>query len=99
MDNRTKKIAKTMGVEAQLEQTVEECSELILAIQKYKRARGTSVLPAAVDNLWEETADVYIMVNQLYYLFGASMIQKIVDKKLDRQIKRMEKEGYDGKTE
>lgn len=37
MHNEIKKIAEHYGLSAQLDQTVEECAELIQAINKYKR--------------------------------------------------------------
>ena len=98
MDERIKQIADKFGLKNQIEQAEEECAELILAIQKFKRYKGGFVEPYS-DNVREETADVYIMMCQLMYLMGYDSIMEIGDKKLDRQIKRMEKEGYDGKTE
>ena len=98
MDDRIKQISVHYGLNKQLEQAEEECAELILAIQKFKRHRGQFIKTYS-DNVREETADVYIMMCQLMYLMGYDSIMEIVDKKLDRQIKRMEKEGYDGKTE
>lgn len=46
------------GEDAQLEMVVEECAELIKAIQKHKRTGN-------IEELCEEAADVRIMLNQL----------------------------------
>ena len=98
MDDRIKQIADKFGINNQLEQAEEECAELILAIQKFKRYKGGFV-ETYYENVREEAADVYIMMCQLMYLMGYDSIMEIVDKKLDRQIKRMEKEGCYGETE
>lgn len=52
----------------QLDMLVEECAELIKAVQKLKRAndRGTDVeLDAAMENFIEEQVDVEIMIGQM----------------------------------
>ena len=98
MDDRIKQISVHYGLNKQIEQSEEECAELILAIQKFKRYKGGFV-ETYYENVREETADVYVMMCQLMYLMGYDRIMEIVDKKLDRQIKRMEKEGHYGKTE
>ena len=98
MDDRIKQISVHYGLNKQLEQAEEECAELILAIQKFKRHRGQFIKTYS-DNVREETADVYIMMCQLMYLMGYDSIMEIVDKKLDRQIRRIERECYDGKAE
>ena len=88
MDERIKKIAEHYGMEIQREQLIEELSELILAAQKCKRY-GTR---DTFDNFCGELADVYIMVCQMMHLISPAVIGSIVDKKLDRQIQRIEAE-------
>ncbi len=68
-----KETAKHYGYEAQSNQLVEECAELIQAVSKYRRV--TAVHPVdvdkkvvALDNLIEEIADVEIMLEQVKYL-------------------------------
>ena len=68
-----KKIAEHYGYEAQSNQLVEECAELIQAVSKYRRSRGkgqvtTEKEQVALDNLVEEIADVEIMLEQIKYL-------------------------------
>lgn len=67
------KNAEHYGYEAQSNQLVEECAELIQAVSKYRRARGTGQETplkeqVALDNLIEEIADVEIMLEQIKYL-------------------------------
>jgi len=75
-------VADHFGYEIQSEQLVEECAELIQAINKYRRARGAgqpTVLSeeAAFGNLIEEIADVESMLEQIKYLL--KIPQEMVD--------------------
>ncbi len=70
-----KENAKYYGYEAQSNQLVEECAELIQAVSKYRRAVTGLGQPTAEDkkavaleNLIEEIADVEIMLEQVKYL-------------------------------
>jgi len=55
---------ETYGAEAQMDQLVEECAELIAAINRYHRRR-TDIAPVI-----EELADVAIMLEQMSLVFG-----------------------------
>lgn len=87
-DNRIKEIAYHYGYESQREQLIEECAEAILAAQKCKRhgSHGNFV------NLCEEVADVLIMAQQMRILMSTSLIDSFIDKKLNRQLGRIESE-------
>ena len=63
-----KETAKHYGYEAQSNQLVEECAELIQAVSKYRRAEGADKRAVALENLIEEIADVEIMIEQIKYL-------------------------------
>lgn len=69
-----KETAKYYGYEAQSNQLVEECAELIQAVNKYRRAGARLGQPVdatenvALDNLVEEIADVELMLEQIKYL-------------------------------
>lgn len=96
-DEKIKKIADYYGKESQLDILQEECAELVQAVSKYKRGKDDDF-----SHLLEEMADVTIMIEQVLYLLEKKMIAEessvydayfaFFDKKLDRQIKRMEKE-------
>jgi hypothetical protein len=60
------KAVEKWGREAQMDMLVEECSELIVAIQKFKRGEGAT-------NLIEECVDVQIMLNQVPFMFPDCM--------------------------
>jgi len=69
---------ETWGGEAQMDMIIEECSELIVALQRLKRGRGR------VELVQDEVADVLIMAEQAKVLFGADDIERIVARKLAR---------------
>lgn len=79
------------GVRPQLDMVIEECSELIKAIQKFKRAEFGDNETIAINNLEEEVADVEIMIEQLKVMFSASNISAHKNYKLDRLKQRLEK--------
>ena len=87
-DPRIIRIAEHYGYEAQRDQFEEECAEAILAAQKCKRhgSHGNFV------NLCEEVADVLIMAQQMRILMSTSLIDSFIDKKLNRQLRRIESE-------
>ena len=86
-DTRIKTIADYYGIKKQLRQLAEECSELAVEASHSAR-KGTTV------KIIEEIADVQIMIEQIIYLAKIDRcdIQDCINFKLDRQMKRMEKE-------
>lgn len=83
-----KKIITTYGIHAQSMIACEELAELIQAISKTLRGgHGT-------DHLTEEIADVEIMMEQLETFYGIDRrrIDEVKRYKLERQLKRMEKD-------
>lgn len=90
------KNAEHYGYEAQSNQLVEECAELIQAVSKYRRARGTGQETplkeqVALDNLIEEIADVEIMLEQIKYLLRLCDMDllKMREYKILRTVERM----------
>ena len=86
-DTRIKTIADHYGIKKQLRQLAEECSELAVEASHSAR-KGTTV------KIIEEIADVQIMIEQIIYLAKIDKcdIEDCINFKLDRQMKRMEKE-------
>ena len=86
-DERIKTIADHYGIKKQLRQLAEECSELAVEASHSAR-KGTTV------KIIEEMADVEIMIEQIIHLAEIDRcdIQDCINFKLDRQMKRMEKE-------
>ena len=102
-EEKIKKIAKYYGYEAQSRQCIEECVELIQAINKFWRkdlkCGRLSILEVPIgspceNNLIEELADVQIMIWQMKHLLAVRsvVLDEIIERKLDRQIGRIENE-------
>jgi len=88
-----KAVAK-WGVDSQLDMLVEECSELIQAVQKMKRyERWKQGHPRELsDSLCEELADVSIMVEQVSTIMGSAVVEVCRRKALDRLEKMVNEE-------
>lgn len=95
---KIKIIAEHYGYEAQSRQCIEEMAELMLAINKLWRSIGHGQLTEksfkeCLENLTEEMADVQIMLWQMeYLLLSGQEVNQMIEKKLDRQLKRIEEE-------
>ena len=71
---------KKYGVMSQVEMAIEECSELIQAIQKTKRSN------TIINNnhVCEELADVEIMIEQLRGIYDPVLIDRYKAEKIER---------------
>jgi len=78
------------GLGAQLAQTVEECAELIVALQKYINRSPSA---EAVDNILGEIADVEIMLAQMRLVLGIDdiVLRKRMDEKFVKLKQYLEK--------
>lgn len=77
------------GADAQLDQCMEECLELALAIRRHKRNPSTETLV----NIIDELADVNIMIAQaaiIVQTIDETQVQGRVDFKLQRLTSRMD---------
>ena len=85
-----KSIANHYGREHQVLIAIEEMSELTKELCKYFRRYDRK------KEIIEEVADAQIMIEQLIELFGINNeVDRMVDYKLNRQIRRMEQERSD----
>ena len=77
------------GTKPQVEQAIEECAELILALRHYDRNK------ASIADVVSEIADVEIMCEQLRCIFGSFFVDVAKKQKLTRLqgIIDQEKEG------
>ena len=81
------RIIDEYGSDKQQDIAIEECSELIKAICKYKRTLDQ------VEDIVDEIADVKIMLAQLEIIFDCSgAVEDRVEYKINRQMERIEKE-------
>lgn len=85
------KVINFYGKKAQCNQAMEECAELIVAINKCLRYPHDD---QRINNLIEEIADVIIMICQLKVIFQIpnSEVESMIKFKEDRIIKRFEQE-------
>ena len=87
-DLRIEQIATHYGFTSQADMLCEESAEFMVALNKLRRGS-----PDAYDHIKEEVADVLIVARQLRYLLGYEDIDRIINEKLDRQMKRISEEG------
>lgn len=93
LKQKMQKIAETYGVLNQISIAQEELAELIQALSKYRRSMIVGK-DAARDKIIEEMADVINLMVQLEYLLDIRHddIEKMLDMKVDRQMRRIEGE-------
>lgn len=86
---QARQILNHYGLQHQKAKTIEELGELIVALQKDLLAGTEDLSPEVL----EEIADVHIMITQLLDdEADKTQVSLIVDRKLKRQIRRIEKE-------
>jgi len=71
------------GLDAQCDQTIEECAELIVALQKHvKRSHGEDTL----DKVLDEIADVEMMLAQMRLILGINdqMLRERIEQKFEK---------------
>ena len=73
------------GSRSQIDMCIEECAELINALEKYRRGRNTKA------DVITEIADVQIMCEQMQELFGDMDVSAERHRKLNRLVERMDK--------
>ncbi|MCZ9313178.1 MAG: DUF3310 domain-containing protein [Methanocorpusculum sp.] len=91
------KIADHYGLEVQLQQLVEEMSELTQAICKHKRKNGEGQPISDIvtyrhveENLVEELADVKLVLEQVIHLLDCDdAVQEIMKQKIKRTLERI----------
>lgn len=64
------------GVDAQYDQAIEECAELIAALKHFKRGKISE------QEVIDELADATLMLGQLRWMFGHDQVEAAISKKL-----------------
>ena len=77
------------GTDKNINQMCEECAELMVALNHFRRGKAT------VDDVALEIADVIMMAEELRLMFGPDL----VDQKLKSQVEVVEKRVKDGRYE
>ena len=100
MNNDLKMIAEHFGPRKQLAKMIEECSELIEAVNVYHDdlVLDSNPLDASIHRLHvvEEMADVQILIDQLtHLLYAKDELKQMREFKIERTKQRM-KDGYYG---
>ena len=87
-EEKVKQIADFYGLKNQLKQLAEECCELSVEALHYIREEGVT------ERMFEEMADVLIMIQQVIHLFGCGRedIEKYAEFKVNRQLSRIQRE-------
>lgn len=86
------KIIDYYGEVHQEEKAIEEMAELTKEIVKSWQCEDEDELYDIIDNIHEELADVYVMVNQLMLIYDKDIVMKNVDAKIARTLGRIEGE-------
>ena len=74
------------GLNAQVGQTVEECAELIVALQKHV---NRTPVPETVENIIDEIADVEMMLAQMRFILNID--DETLRKRIDCKFEKLEK--------
>ena len=88
-------ISEFYGFDAQSRQLIEEMAELTVALNKYHRITNDMNYVyehnKCIENIKEEIADVYIMLEQMKYLLNIyeDDIETIINRKILRQLERI----------
>ncbi len=78
MTKTYKKTVDKWGEEAQYDQMIEECAELIVALKHLKRGKIDR------QEVINELADVTLMVGQLTWLLGEEEVNSAIEEKLQK---------------
>lgn len=94
MKSKLLKIIKHYGVNNQIRKLNEENFELLQALDRLSQTKDMESLKINRDNVKSEMADVIVLLTQfiLYYNLNLDEIFDIYQFKINRQIKRIEKD-------
>ena len=98
MTNPTiRKAIEVYGIDKQMMKCIEEMSELTKAICKFWQAKTEEDTKKKIRDMQEETADCFIMLEQMKLMVGAKDVNEFIQKKLERLENRLEQEKEDDK--
>jgi hypothetical protein len=97
-----KRAVKAWGVKAQLGMVMEECAELIVAVNKMQR---TGDMDKKIIKVLEEVADVEIMLEKLKYICGPvhskqniEIFKRIKMARLDELLKKQKEDSIGARS-
>lgn len=77
------------GEDAQYDQAVEECAELIAALKHYRRGK------IGAQEVVSELADVTLILGQLSWMFGTEQVEEAIKVKREKLDKLLAESGED----
>ena len=92
MNDKIEQIAMNYSFAHQRQVFAEECAEAIQAAMKLSRAGTAEDFTKATDALISEVADVIVMAQQMRFFLGAERVDAEIQRKVERQLKRIEEE-------
>ncbi len=105
LEEKIREVYESNGLINQIDQTIEEASELILALSKYKRfcINPNSLseeydVATNIENICEELADIQCMIWQMSIPFKDDFRDQRIEAKLDRILERLEKADNERNT-
>lgn len=78
LDTQARQAIELWGNEAQFNMVIEECSELLNEVAKLHRNRQNW------DNILEEAVDNYIMMTEVFIMYGPEATNAMLEKKLNK---------------
>jgi hypothetical protein len=78
LDDLAQRAIDCWGVPAQFGMVKEECLELALEVQRIDRGRHDD------EKILEESVDVYIMMKEMFIIFGEERVNAMMAKKLGK---------------
>jgi NTP pyrophosphatase (non-canonical NTP hydrolase) len=86
--NTYRQILEHWGLDKQINQVSEECAELVIALNKWRRSPDDK--KPDLRTIAEEIADVQIMLEQMKEAFQCDfLVETLIEQKLERTLKRM----------
>jgi hypothetical protein len=85
------------GTEQQVLKAIEECSELIQVLAREvmsnrdKKGLTSYYHAPTFEEMVDEVADAYLMLDQLAYMFGRDNIEQVMERKLTRVLQLVER--------
>ena len=86
------KIINKYGEDAQLQQTMGECGELIAVIHNYLRAKTYGHRTETLDDVLEEAVDVHNMIQQIRHM-DPLRFDEIFEQKKQKVLKKLNVEN------
>ena len=85
LDNLARRAIELWGVDAQIDMAREETTEFLLELARIPRGRHSD------ENILEEAVDTYIMMTEIFLIYGPEKVNAMMEKKLSKFQSHLEK--------